>query len=252
MSILIIALIIAALVCGVAWRRPDARAVVSGAWQAGKAQAAREFREGYQFAQQRLRAGDPSWKNPRRWMSWGLAAGYGAAKTVAAANRIRHAAWDGARARYADWKASQPIDAQEVIEQVIVGPDTPPQPEPGKPEPGSADEQAAPDATTAPAATQPDPPTTAGPEQGPGPNQEGTDMQTEATGLTSYAHAHQQFATELRTQMSGSESLAASMKDVLAEHSDLIGDTAVLQDLLNQAAGIADRIADRAIAVANS
>lgn len=75
---------------------------------------------------------------------------------------------------------------------------------------------------------------------------------TEATGLTSYAAAHQQFAAELRTQMSGSESLAASMSGTLAEHSDLIGKTAVLQDLLNQAAGIADEIANRSLEVANN
>src|SRR5690606_26304164 len=90
------------------------------------------------------------------------------------------------------------------------------------------------------------------PDPGPEPQQEGTIMQTEATGLASYAAAHQQFATELRAQMSGSESLAASMANILAEHSDLIGDTAILQDLLNQAAGVAERIAERSIAVANN
>lgn len=240
MILFILALVIAAVICGFLWRRPDARAAVSGAWQAGKAQAVREFRSGYQYAQQRLRAGNPRWYNPRRWASWGLSAGYGAAKTLAAANRIRRAAWGGGRDRYRAWKAAQPVDG-EVIEQIIAETDKPadPQPEPEQ-QPEQQPEQEP--------EQQPDP----GPDEGPQPDTEGSDMQTEAVGLTSYANAHQQFATELRSQMSGSESLAASMKDVLAEHSDLIGDTAVLQDLLNQAAGVAQRIADRALTVANN
>ena len=83
--ILLFSLVVAAAVCGIMWRRPDARAAVSGAWQAGKAQAVQEFRQGYQFAQSRLRAGNPGWKNPRRWVSAGLAAGYGTCATIAAA-----------------------------------------------------------------------------------------------------------------------------------------------------------------------
>ncbi|MGC5012487.1 hypothetical protein ACLQ2R_17120 [Streptosporangium sp. DT93] len=251
MSLLILSLIIAAIVCGILWRRPDARAAASGAWSAGRAQAAREFREGYQFAQERLRRGDPSWKNPRRWASWGLASGYGAAKTLIAGGRICRAAWQGARERYAEWKAAQPIDA-EVIE-VVVEPDPQqdapePEPEPAA-EPDPAEPEAEADAPPPPDASEP---TDSDPNPGSETQQEEPTMQTEATGLTSYAAAHAQFANELRGQMSGSENLASSMKDVLAEHSDLIGDTAVLQDLLNQAAGIADRIAERAIAVASN
>ncbi|MGA4989837.1 hypothetical protein [Nonomuraea bangladeshensis] len=255
MSLFILALVIAAVVCGVMWRRPDARAVVSGAWQAGKAQAVREFRDGYTFAQERLRDGNPSWKNPRRWVSWTLSTGYGAAKTLAAANRIRRAAWRGARDRYQAWKAAQPVDAQEVVEQVSVGPDdTQPSASTTQPDQCPPADTAEPRAGQASSDATPDPAsdTTPGPEAGPEPTQEGTDMQTEATGLTSYAAAHQQFASELRAQMSGSESLAASMSGILAEHSDLIGDTAVLQDLLNQAAGVADRIASRATEVASN
>lgn len=76
MSLFLLALIVAAIICGILWRRPDARAVASGAWEAGKAQAAREFRDGYAFAQKRLRSGDPGWYNPRRWLSGALALGY--------------------------------------------------------------------------------------------------------------------------------------------------------------------------------
>lgn len=243
MSIFVLSLLIAAIVCGgVLWRRPDARAVASGAWQSGKAQAVREFRDGYTYAQKRLRAGSPRWYNPRRWLSWGLATGYGAAQTIAAGNRIRKAAWDGARERYAAWKASQPVDGEVVEENTVAkpapeaAPDSNPDPRP----------EADPTETARPATH--DPGTNPEPES----DQEGTTVQTEATGLTSYAAAHQQFASELRAQMSGSEALAASMSNILAEHSDLIGDTAVLMDLLNQAAGIADRIAERATAVANN
>lgn len=250
MSLFILALIVAAIICGVMWRRPDARAVASGAWEAGKAQAVREFRDGYAFAQQRLRAGDPSWYNPRRWMSWGLAGAYGTAATVVAANRIRRAAWHGARTRYREWKAAQPVDG-EVVEEIHAEPDRPQaDPRPEQPSPGdkpSDEDEPGPQPKADP---HPNPDPDRGPETQ---QQEGTDdMQTEATGLTSYAAAHQQFATELRAQMSGSESLAASMANILAEHSDLIGDTAILQDLLNQAAGVAERIAERSIAVANN
>jgi hypothetical protein len=242
-SLFILALIIAAVVCGVMWRRPDARAVVSGAWAAGKAQAVREFRDGYTFAQRRLLADEPSWKNPRRWASWLLAVAYGLAKALAAANRIRAAAWRGARDRYAEWKAAQPVEA-EVIEEIDVDPGK----ERADPDPDAEQPQEPDPSADTPPDDQPDP----DPDRGPETDQEGPEMQTEASGLTSYAAAHQQFANELRTQMSGSESLAASMAGVLAEHSDLIGDTAVLQDLLNQAAGVADRIAERSIAVANN
>lgn len=247
MSLFILALIVAAVVCGVCWRRPGARAVVSGAWEAGKAQAVREFRDGYTYAQKRLRAGDPRWHNPRRWASWALATGYGVVKTIAAVNRIRRAAWRGGRDRYRTWRDTQTVPAEEVVEQIIVGPDTDQSatPDPGQ-HPSSAGESEQPAGDTA--AGQPEP----APEPEAEPTQEVTEMQTEATGLTSYAAAHQQFASELRTQMSGSEALAASMSNILADHSDLIGDTAVLQDLLNQAAGVADRIAQRATAVANN
>lgn len=244
MSILLLSLLIAALICGgVLWRRPDARAAASGAWNAGKAQAAREFREGYQFAQERLRRGDPSWKNPRRWASWGLASGYGAAKTLIAGGRICRAAWDGARERYAEWEAAQPIDA-EVIE-VVVEPAQ--QQEPASPKPTHSEPET--DDTSRPTPSEP---TDSDPNPGSEPHQEGPDMQNEAQGLTTYAAAHQGLAGELRGQMSGSESLAASMSGVLAEHSDLIGKTAVLQDLLNQAAGVSEEIAAMSMAVANN
>lgn len=77
-------------------------------------------------------------------------------------------------------------------------------------------------------------------------------MQTEATGLTSYANAHEELAAELRERVTGSESLAASMFGVLAEHSELIGKTAVLQDLLSQAAAVADEIAELSRKVASN
>lgn len=268
---IILALVVAALICGAIWRRPDARAAAAGAWTAGSAQAAREFRQGYSWAQDRLRRGDPKPYNPRRWASWLLAGAYGAATTIAAANRIRRAAWQGARARYQDWKDAQPVEA-EVIEETEVTPnscagcgshnvrwrDQPPlgwycdrcahtrdrsdseQPAPEQPDPGP---RSAPDPAGQP--TQPEP--TRAPD-----HQEGTTMQNEAQGLTTYAAAHTGLASELRERMSGSESLAASMSGVLSEHSDLIGKTAVLQDILNQAAGVADEIAALSTTVANN
>ncbi|TDD54615.1 hypothetical protein E1286_05345 [Nonomuraea terrae] len=249
MSIFLLSLLIAAIVCGgVLWRRPDARAAASGAWEAGKSQAVREFRDGYTFAQQKLRAGNPRAINPRRWASWGLAATYGACKTIAAANRIRRSAWDGGRDRYRQWKDSQPVDG-EVIEAVVVKRDDQPAPPP-------ATDQPAPEAQKP--TSQPEPADDSKPQPEPAPSpeaepvQEGTEMQTEATGLTSYATAHQEFAQELRNQMSGSENLAASMAEILNENSDLLGETAQLQDLLNQAAGVAERIANRALEVANN
>lgn len=266
MSALIIALIISAVICTAMWRRPDARAAVSGAWQAGKSQAVREFRQGYQFAQQKLRAGNPSWKNPRRWASWTLAGAYGTAVTVAAANRIRRRAWEGGRTRYMEWKAAQPVDAEVVAEVVEDTPKTAPAPtaaatpdpseSPAVPPSETTDKPAEPTAEKPAEQAKDTEPTGSAATETPGtgqvPQPEGADVQTEATGLTSYAQAHAQFAAELREQMSGSESLAASMSGILAEHSDLIGDTAILQDLLNQAASVANRIETRALEVANN
>lgn len=242
MEFFLFSLVIAAIVCGIMWRRPDARAFAGGAWQAGKQQAVREFREGYDFAQQRLRAGNPSWKNPRRWTSWALAGAYGAAKTLAAATRIGKRAWRGGRDRYRDWKAAQPVDAEVVDVEVV--PDEPETPQPAP----APEEQPSPD----PDPTPDDPPH-ADPEPGAETQpQEEPEVQTEAAGLTSYAAAHNDLANELQSRMSGIESLAASMTGVLAEHSDLIGNSAVMQDLLNQAASVAQQTAARALEVANN
>lgn len=230
MAALLFALIVAAIICGILWRRPDARAFAGGAWEAGKAQAVREFRDGYTFAQERLRRGDPSWRNPRRWLSWALAGAYGAGKTVAAANRIRREAWQAGRDRYREWQDAQPIDAEVVADDPE--PEPAPRPEP-EPEP------------------RPEPENTR-PEPEPEIHQEEPEVQTEAAGLTSYAAAHSDLAGELQSRMSGIENLAASMRDVLAEHSDLIGNSAVMQDLLNQAAGVAQQTAARALEVANN
>lgn len=284
MAALLFALIVAAITCGILWRRPDARAFAGGAWEAGKAQAVREFRDGYAFAQERLRRGDPSWRNPRRWLSWALAGAYGAGKTVAAANRIRREAWQAGTKRYREWQDAQPIDG-EVVEDV----ETTPQPDYAEPPlPASVncprcgalvratipadgdgvwatctcghrvrffrqplddppDEPDTPAERTSPADTQ-----TPDPDSGPETHQEEPEVQTEAAGLTSYAAAHSDLAAELQSRMSGIENLAASMRSVLAEHSDLIGNSAVMQDLLNQAAGVAQQTAARALEVANN
>lgn len=273
MDLFLLALVVAALFCGgVLWRRPDARAAASGAWQAGSAQAVAEFRQGYSFAQERLRAGEPSWYNPRRWASWLLSGAYGTAKTIGASNRIRREAWQGGQAQYRAWKAAQPVDA-EVIEEstsVIRCPDCgagnvrwwdrldPPAwycPTCG--DRRYQAQQAQPKTEEGPTEqTVPDDPPEDPPDDDPKPQhdntEEGPKMQNEATGLTTYAAAHTGLAGELRERMSGSESLAASMSAVLAQHSDLIGKTAVLQDILNQAAGIADEIAALSLAVANN
>lgn len=281
MTGVIFAVVVAALICGLMWRRPDARAAATGAWQAGKAQAAQEFREGYTFAQQRLRSGNPSWKSPRRWTSWLLASAWGAGQTVVAANRIRARAWDGGRTRYREWQAARPIDAEVIDDEVDANPgdraesgDPPLTGRAECPRCGATHTVTIPSEEHDVWVTCPcghrinffrepndppdnwdDPPDTPDSDREPEPHHqphEEPDMQTEATGLTSYAAAHAQFAGELRAQMSGSENLAASMSGILADHSDLIGQTAVLQDLLNQAAGIADQIAARATTVANN
>ncbi len=74
----------------------------------------------------------------------------------------------------------------------------------------------------------------------------------EATGLTTYAQAHQQIASELNSLSAASNNLAASMGDLLAQHSNLVGNAAVLQDLINQAAAVADQIASAAAAAATA
>lgn len=251
MSVLLV-LILAAVICGIMWRRPGARAAAAGAWQAGRQQAALEFRQGYDWAQARLRVGDPKPYNPRRWASWALAAGFGAVKTAAAAGRIGTAAYRGARDRHEAWRLAQPVDAEVIDES---------QDEPERKVPdvhscaagcGSIftrrrDDLTLPGWYCHPCAVlllieqQPDTQ----------PHQE-EPMQTEAAGLTSYAAAHTELATELRTRMSAIENLRASMAPILAEHSDLIGDTAVIQDLLNQAAALAEALAAKTLTVANN
>lgn len=83
---------------------------------------------------------------------------------------------------------------------------------------------------------------------------EGTDMAVaqEATGLTSYSLAHEQIARELNALSATSNSLVASMGGLLAQHSHLVGNAAVLQDLINQAAAVAAQIAKDAAAVATA
>lgn len=91
------------------------------------------------------------------------------------------------------------------------------------------------------------------PGAGQAPQPEGTDMAAqEATGLTSYSQAHEQIAQQLNDLAITSNNLVASMGDTLAQHSNLIGNAAVLQDLLNQAANIAAQIAKDAAAVATA
>ncbi|MEQ4723737.1 hypothetical protein [Nonomuraea sp. B19D2] len=88
-------------------------------------------------------------------------------------------------------------------------------------------------------------------EQAPQP--EGTPMAAqEATGLTSYSQAHEEIAQQLMQLSVTSNNLVASMGDTIAQHSNLIGNAAVLQDLLNQAANLAAQIAKDAAAVATA
>ena|GEM_PF-4658516 len=262
MSALLFSMALAALICGAMWARPGVRAAAGGAWRAGWDQATREFRQGYEWAQARLRAGNPTPRDFRWWVSAGLATVYGACKVCGAAGRVGRAAWQGGRDSYRRWQESRPVDAEVVDEEpapTAAGdggaaprpadtPTTEPTPDPAGQAPSST--------TNAEPATQtvPDPIPPALPP-GTGSTvttKEDLTMQTEATGLTSYAAAHEELAAELRERVTGSESLAASMSGVLAEHSELIGKTAVLQDLLNQAAAVADEIAELSRKVAHN
>ncbi|WP_219470142.1 hypothetical protein [Nonomuraea rhizosphaerae] len=72
-----------------------------------------------------------------------------------------------------------------------------------------------------------------GTEQAPQPEGNTMSVAQEATGLTSYALAHEQMAQELSSLAATSNNLVASMGDLLAQHSDLVGNAAILQDLLN-------------------
>ncbi|MEV0617531.1 hypothetical protein AB0I81_29715 [Nonomuraea sp. NPDC050404] len=129
MTMLILALVVAALITGVIlWRRPDARAVAGGAWKAGRTQAATEFRQGYKAtrdaydqAQKALRGRGTK----RARVASGLlellgvtvvtAGGtvYGAAKTIGATRRILVEAAKGGQAAYKTLE----VEA-EVIEEV--------------------------------------------------------------------------------------------------------------------------------------
>src|SRR5690606_13528067 len=90
MSALLFSMALAALICGAMWTRPGVRAAGVGAWRAGWDQACREFRQGYEWAQARLRAGNPTPRDFRWWVSAVLATVYGACKVCGAAGRVGH------------------------------------------------------------------------------------------------------------------------------------------------------------------
>ncbi|MFF0771013.1 hypothetical protein ACFYUK_19160 [Nonomuraea wenchangensis] len=262
MTMLLFALVLAALITGVIlWRRPDARSkakaltsdartITASAWKAGRTQAATEFRQGYKAtrdAYDRAQKALQGRGTKRARLASGLlellgvtvvtAGGtvYGAAKTLGAARRIVLEAARGGRDAY------KTIE----VEAVVVG----------------EVEETSPDATPPPAApaetiTQAKP--NAGedsPDAEQAPQPEGTpDMSVtqQATGLTSYALAHTQMASELNDLVNTSNALVASMGDLLAQHSHLIGNAAVLQDLMRQASNVASQIAKDASAAATA
>ncbi|GAA1769695.1 hypothetical protein [Nonomuraea bangladeshensis] len=262
MTMLLLALVLAALITGVIlWRRPDARTkakaltsdartVAAGAWKAGRTQAATEFRQGYKAtrdAYDRAQKALQGRGTKRARFTSGLlellgvtvvtAGGtvYGAAKTLGAARRILI---EAARGGHAAYKTIE-------VEAVVVGEveETSPDAVPPPAVPADTNTQAKPHAVR----ENPDA------EQAPQP--EGTpDMSVaqEATGLTSYALAHEQIAAELNNLHAASHLLVTSMGDLLAQHSHLIGNASTLQDLINQAATIAAQIAKDASAAATS
>ena len=270
MSALLFSMALAALICGAMWARPGVRAAGVGAWRAGWDQACREFRQGYEWAQARLRAGNPTPRNFRWWVSAGLATVYGACKVCGAAARVGRAAWQGGRDSYRRWKESRPVDAEVVDEEpaptaaaaggaaatAAAGdggatprpadtPTTEPIPDPAGPAPSSTT-CAEPTTPTLPDPIPALPPGTGSTVT----TKEDLTMQTEATGLTSYASAFDDLAADLGQKTTAIDALVASMQDVLAQHSDLVAPTAHIQDLLNQAAAVAGQIAELARKVA--
>ena len=281
MSALLFSMALAALICGAMWTRPGVRAAAGGAWRAGWDQACREFRQGYEWAQARLRAGNPTPRDFRWWVSAVLATVYGACKVCGAAGRVGHAAWQGGRDSYRRWKESRPVDAEVVNEGENPAPTAAAA---GRADTTTADTTAGSTGSAATGGAAPRPATapTSGPAPdpaGPAPSsttyaeptiptlpdpipalppgtgstvttKEDLTMQTEATGLTSYASAFDDLAADLGQKTTAIDALVASMQDVLAQHSDLVAPTAHIQDLLNQAAAVAGQIAELARKVA--
>ncbi|GGO63281.1 hypothetical protein GCM10012289_09950 [Nonomuraea cavernae] len=301
----ILALVLAALFTGVIlWRRPDARtatkAVTSGSWQAGRAQAATEFRDGYRAthdAYDRAQKALQGRGTKRARLTSGLlellgvtvvtagGAVYGAAKAIGATQRILVEAAKGGLEAYKTLE----VEA-EVIDDVVHEDPTyavPPVANGAKlitntiiiattecekcGTKHSVMLQAGQDKSVTkcscgqelrfsravPAEPNTQSKTQAGidnPGAGQAPQPEGPDMSIsqEATGLTSYAMAHEQIAQQLNDLSVTSNNLVASMGDTIAQHSALIGNAAVLQDLLNQAASVATQIAKDAAAVATA
>ncbi|WP_424533603.1 hypothetical protein ACOZ38_25040 [Sphaerisporangium viridialbum] len=151
-------LALSGVVAGALYKRPDARAATLGGWRAGRDQAGREFRDGYQAARghyDRAQAyltrptltGDPpTWRNLRWWASAGFAVGggtvavaagatYGLAKVLGGAVRVTAQAAQGAREAYREYKAAQPQDIETISEEENT-PELPEQ-EPAEPEPAA-------------------------------------------------------------------------------------------------------------------
>ncbi|MDP9843218.1 hypothetical protein [Streptosporangium lutulentum] len=319
MTMLLLALVVAALIAGVfLWRKPDARKVTAaaagGAWKSGRQQAVAEFRDGYKAtraaydrAQKTLqrrgtrRARTASFVLEVLGVTVVTAGGavYGAAKTVGATRRIVTEATRGGRAAV---KAATVVEAEIVKdsdeetddEDIVHEPEEKPSgdapAEPGNPRlitntviiatdqcqkcgaehtvTINAGETAAeatcgcgqqlrfvrarPDGTPG-TNTQAEPQavTQPGPVEGP-PSEGTTNMAAEANGLLTYAQAHAQLAGQLQALSVENNSLANSMTNTIAPHASIIATTAILQDLLNQAASIAQQIADEAAALATS
>ncbi|MFI6485276.1 hypothetical protein ACIBH1_45710 [Nonomuraea sp. NPDC050663] len=135
-SVLLV-LAVTSAVCALLWKRPAARAAASGAWRAGRTTAAadgkaayRVVRGGYQAKRRELLDGNPSWKEPRRWLAAAMALLYGvgvAALSVTAFPLVGLAmlahilveAGKGAHQAHAEWKAAQPIDADVLDDQHV-------------------------------------------------------------------------------------------------------------------------------------
>lgn len=274
---LLLALLLAALLCSlILWRRPDTRSAAIGAWKAGADQAAAEFRDGYQAlrgtyrnTRKQLLDGNPSWKEPRRWLAAGLAltwgtaslAGgilYGTGKTIAAGGRILVSAYQGMAAAYAAYQDehAEPIEL-EVIQDTqhvcrdCASPHAVHYPDRDPPgwycRPCAARrtnlDQAAPDDEAASAPPAPE-------EHHQSPKE--PTMTVEANGLASLIVWCDSEAAAQAGRVSSSDNVKGNMLSALAGHGEIITLLSAYQDTVALAKTQADQLAEAVRALANN
>ncbi|TMR97508.1 hypothetical protein [Nonomuraea basaltis] len=262
-------LIVAALATSLIFK--PSRAAVTSGWQAGAAQARKEFLDGYERGQRHLNRPDVG--RFSHLLSEALATAYGVALTARGAVRVAAAFGRGAAGGYRDHKAASEVVEPEAVrdrpqarrlEKPPAKPSTEPPPAPPPPAvddtPPAAPPAARPEAA-APASPPHDTATTEGPAVIPSEFttwqalvEDLTDEVEQMTAASEEASERQEACDGLTGSfISKGMTSAASMIALLSQYQDYCGQlTAIQADMAALAAKMADNATDQVSVVAEA